>query len=104
MYTGHWYRVDISRDGGPVAKTREMLRHEEPPTDGEFTTNGPFFLTLRPGKDAETDFRMSDYYDMTEPGAYEITLTEEADPFHTHKIMVVQSNTIKITVVPAEAQ
>jgi hypothetical protein len=63
-------------------------------------TNGPFFLTLKPGDESESQFPISEAYDMSEPGVYEITLALEVDALHSGKPILVRSNTITITVVP----
>lgn len=100
MDISHWYQVEIHRNGAPVAKTKEMLRREQPFSGGMVQTNGPFFLTLKPGDEAESEFPISDAFDMSEPGVYEITLALEVDALHSGKPILVRSNTITITVVP----
>jgi hypothetical protein len=97
-----WYRVAILRNDQPVAKTKEMLQREAPPVDpSRFAP--PMFLTLKPGEETEMEFQIGNFYDMTEPGQYEITLTRISDPSHRGKNIEVKSNTITMTVLPPPA-
>ena len=96
-----WYRIEIRRNGGPVPKTEEMRRREARQKTADSMAS-PFFLTLKPGEEAQFDLPISSFYEMTEPGVYEITLAREADPEHSGRTVTVKSNTISITVLPAD--
>lgn len=96
-----WYQIEIHRNGRPVAKTEEMRRREARLKTANNMAS-PFFLTLKPGEEAIFDVPISSFYEMAEPGVYEITLAREADPEHTGRTVFVKSNTITITVLPAD--
>jgi hypothetical protein len=53
---------------------------------------------LRPGETWKDTLDVSDYYDMSGPGTYEITVTRESLPLDFSNSTLVRSNTISIVV------
>jgi hypothetical protein len=95
------YRMEILRDGVQVQKTESMLLSETPPK-GPHNEIGPFFSILKPGEVVQFEVPVSECYDMTVPGSYQITFTWESDPSQPDKNVQARSNTITIAVLPAD--
>jgi len=91
------YEMIVLREGVPVEETSAMrdLR-EYRKADSNPTIRNP--RLLRTGESWSTPLDVSDYYDMTMPGAYQITVTRESIPLHLAYSVPVQSNTIIINV------
>jgi len=97
-----WYRMEILRDGVQVSKTAEMIHRESPSKEEQFNT-APFLSTLEPGDLDQFEVPVSQCYDMTVPGNYQITFTwERVDINDPNKLIQTKSNTITLTVLPAD--
>jgi hypothetical protein len=97
-----WYRMEILRDGVQVPKTEDMIRRESPSKEEIYST-GPFLLTLEPRKEEQFEIPVDQCYDMSVPGRYQITFTwERSDINDPNKLIQTKSNTIIITVLPAD--
>jgi hypothetical protein len=97
-----WYKIDVIRNGIQVPKTKDMILRETPPK-GVHTDVSPFLLTMNPGDEDQFEVPVSECYDMTQPGDYQITfIWERTEPDNPNKIIQIKSNTITITVLPAE--
>jgi hypothetical protein len=53
---------------------------------------------LKPTESLTTTLDVSDYYDMTRPGTYQVTVTRQSQPLNPSYSTLVQSNTISIAV------
>jgi hypothetical protein len=97
-----WYKMDVIRNGIQVPKTEDMNLRETPPK-GVHADYTVFMSTLEPGDEAQFSVPVSECYDMTQPGDYQITfIWERTEPDNPNKIIQIKSNTITITVLPAE--
>jgi hypothetical protein len=88
-----WYKVEILRNGIPVPKTEELRRREAPHKNFD-NLPSPLFLQLKPGEEQALYFPIATFYEMREPGEYQITLMTRA---HDDTVPA-KSNTITITV------
>jgi len=52
----------------------------------------------------EDNLMISQYFDMSKPGTYEITVSKETFPGHPEKSITVRSNTLTIVVPEPEAE
>jgi hypothetical protein len=57
---------------------------------------------IKPGGSFQRLLELSQRYDMSRPGNYEITVTRETDPEHPEKSVTVKSNTITIVAKPED--
>jgi len=97
------YEMIVLRDGVPANETdamRDLRRYRK--RDGSPTIRNPRLLKM--GESWITPLDVSDYYDMTEPGVYQITVTRETQPGFPppYSGALVSSNTVTI-VVPQKA-
>jgi hypothetical protein len=69
-------------------------------SSGEVRIRGTKDMVLQPGESKIDYAQLSDWYDMTKPGTYKVQVSQHvsSDPASD----VVKSNTITITVLPAE--
>ena len=93
------YEMIVLRDGVPVPETDAMrnLRAYRR-VDNNPMIRHPRFLET--GQSWTTPLDVSDYYDMSEPGTYQVTVTRESFPFPRDRAYstTVRSNTITIVV------
>jgi hypothetical protein len=96
------YEMIVLRDGIPAKETdalRELRLYRK--RDGSPTIRNPRLLKM--GESWITPLDVSDYYDMSEPGIYQITVTRGTNPgFPPPYSVLVSSNTLTI-VVPRTA-
>lgn len=96
------YNMIVLRDGLPVKETDAMrdLRNYRKVDDNPNIRN-PRLLKF--GESWTTRLDVSDYYDMREPGTYQVTVTRESAPLNLDYSLLVRSNTIAI-VVPQDVR
>ena len=92
------YEMIVLRDGVPARETDAMLDLRLYRTrDGHPTIRNP--RLLRTGESWITPLDVSDYYEMTESGVYQVTVTRESDPGNLPAYnILVRSNTVTIVV------
>jgi hypothetical protein len=91
------YNMSVVRDGIRVAETPamwELRRYRK--ADNDNVLKNPRVLRL--GQSWTDPLDVSDYYDMTQSGTYEITVTRESLPLDPANSVLVKSNTISIVV------
>lgn len=96
------YKMIVLRDGVPVAETDAMraLRRYRKADDNDI--NPANQRVAAPGGSWTDALDVSDFYDMSTPGTYQVTVTRESDPWNLAYSVPVRSNTISI-VVPQES-
>ena len=97
--------MSVLHDGNPVPFTNEYIQDHSPQKYDPSVpvTISPYTGTLNPGKIQDFEVLLSEIYDLSAPGKYEITFSRGTDPGRPDNVDV-KSNTITITVLPAEAQ
>jgi hypothetical protein len=93
------YNMIVLCDGVPVAETnamRALRNYRKADTDN----NPPNQRVLRPGESWTDSLDVSDFYDMSKPGTYQVTVTRESNPWKPADSVLVRSNTITIVVPP----
>jgi len=102
--------IHVLLDGAPAEETEGMrvVREARHPTKHARHVNGvsaPQWSgsvqaphTLKPGKSTTFPLALADYFDMTKPGTYTITVSQETFPYDPAKSVTVWSNTITIVV------
>lgn len=91
------YEMVVLRDGLPAKETdamRELRRYRK--RDGYPTIRNP--RLLRTGESWITPLDVSDYYDMSKPGIYQIHVTRESQPGNPAFSTTVSSNTVTVVV------
>jgi hypothetical protein len=104
-HPGEWYTMSVMLDGhpGPITELyREILAPKKYDPD-VIPTAGGFAYTIKPGESLTFEVPLTAFFDLTAPGKYEITFSRGTDPGRPDNVNV-KSNTITITVLPAEAQ
>jgi len=99
-----WYAMSVLLDLNPAPFTTEGKRSIAPkPYDPNAPVTMDSFLgTLKPGQIQSFAVSLTAYFDLSSSGQYEITFSRGTDPGQPDNV-VVQSNTITITVLPAGA-
>ncbi|HTW45929.1 MAG TPA: hypothetical protein VMD58_10315 [Acidobacteriaceae bacterium] len=100
MNPAFWYKMDVILDGSPAPFTKLYTRLHEKRDPNAPVIFDSFLGTLKPGQSQNFSVTVSDYFDFSTPGHYEITFSRGTDPGQPDNA-VVQSNTITITVIPA---
>jgi len=93
-------------DGAPAEETDSMrdLREERHPTKPTLWAGSvPRPATIKPGKSITFPLEIRGYFDMTKPGTYTITVSQETFPSDPEKSVTVKSNTLTIVVPEPEA-
>jgi len=57
----------------------------------------------QPGQYVTDELEVNDFYDMSKPGTYEITVSKETNPDHPEKSVTVKSNTLTVVVPEPES-
>jgi len=94
---------EILRDGIPVDE-KEVLQRMLGKIPGEERTlvSSSFVSNLKPGESSHDTAELSFYYDMSKPGIYSITASQETHPAFPDKSVTVKSNTMSITILPVD--
>jgi hypothetical protein len=96
--TKNMYNMVVTRAGVPVAELPAMKELAQFRKDSLASSYIFHPSSLRPGQSMTTSLDVSDYYDMSQPGTYEITVTRLTQPRFPQASSLVRSNTITITV------
>jgi hypothetical protein len=100
--------MHVLLDGAPAEETDNMraLREQRHPTKvSKYPNQGGSYrspTTINAGKSFTVPLPIADYFDMTKPGTYTITVSKETFPDDPARSLTVWSNTIEI-VVPQPA-
>jgi hypothetical protein len=97
------YQMVVLRNGAPVAETdamRDLTAYRK--ADDNPTIMDP--RLLKTGESWITPLDVSDYYDMTSPGTYQITVTRESLPGNPDFSVPVSSNSVTIVVSQEEGR
>jgi hypothetical protein len=96
------FNISVLLDGIPLEEKEgiQKIRKEGIPRGyGGFVQ----LWCTKPGESALEELNVTDFYDMSKPGTYEITVSRETDPDHPDKSVTVKSNTLTIVVPQPEA-
>ncbi|MFZ0662173.1 MAG: hypothetical protein WAM66_05730 [Acidobacteriaceae bacterium] len=95
-----WYQMAVLFDGSPAPFTNfyKQLHQKRDPNAPIIADS--FLGTLQPGKSRNFGVALSAYLDFSNPGTYEITFSRGTNPGQPDNVDV-KSNTITITVLPA---
>ena len=102
---GVCYRIDVLRNGHPAPMTedyRDLLTPEKS-DPGVVWTGSFFFVPIKPFRSRTFEIPLTRYFELNAPGKYEIAFTAGSDPGQPDNVDI-RSNTITLTVDPAEAQ
>jgi hypothetical protein len=105
-----WFTVEVSYNGVPLAEkdVEARFRRQNEMIDLMTQRNapcatGPLEIVLKPGKSRKLWLGVSDIYDVTKPGSYEVYVSRETNPIGHINSEYVRSNTITIVVPKPEA-
>ncbi|MFZ0662170.1 MAG: hypothetical protein WAM66_05715 [Acidobacteriaceae bacterium] len=93
------YNMVVLRDGVPVPETDAMKALAQY-RKADRNPTIPHPLVLKPGQALTTSLDVSDYYDMSRPGAYQVTVTRQSQPLNLAYSTLVRSNTTAMIVSP----
>jgi len=102
--------MHVLRDGAPVEETDNMraVTEERHPTKvSKYPSQGGSYrppTTIKAGKGFTVPLPVGDFFDMTKPGTYTITVSKETFPHDPARSVTVWSNTITIIVPEPGAQ
>jgi hypothetical protein len=100
-----WFTVEVSYNGVPLVEkdiearlrrgneTIDLMNQRNAPC-----ATGPLEIVLKPGKSRKLWLGVSDIYDVTKPGSYEVYVSRETNPIGYVKSEYVRSNPITIVV------
>ncbi len=100
-----WFTVKVFYNGVPLVEkdvearlrrgneTIELMNQRKAPCATE-----PLDIVLKPGKFRELWLGVSDIYDVTKPGSYEVYVSRETNPIGHINSEYVRSNTITVVV------
>ncbi len=99
-----WFDASVLYNGVPMEETDAVkqlkaVRKLEKPCEGSHSG-----WRIGPGGEHHYQLNVSEFYDMSKPGTYEITVTRETYPKDPEISVTVRSNTITIIVPPAQSQ
>ena len=104
-HPGYWYGMTVLLDGRPAPITelyRKLITPKQYGPD-ELPIVDSFSATLKAGESERFEIHLPEFFDLSTPGTYEITFTRGTDTGQPDNVDV-KSNTITVTVLPAEAQ
>lgn len=91
------FKISVLLDGMPLEERegiQKIRKQGTPKGYGSFR----MLRCTKPGESATQELNITNFYDMSKPGKYEITVTRETDPDHPEKSVTVKSNTLTIVV------
>ncbi|MGA3371210.1 MAG: hypothetical protein ABSC48_05560 [Terracidiphilus sp.] len=108
---GEWNTMSVMFEGHPAPITelyREILNAKKYPKiyDPNVPLRPPissFAPTVEPGQFQTFEVPLTAYFDLSNPGRYEVTFSRGTNPGQPDNVEV-KSNTITITVLPPEAR
>jgi hypothetical protein len=92
------YNILIVYNGVPMEETdavRKLKKYRK--EDGGCTSGNPTWR-LKPGEYHDDPLEVTEFYNMSKPGTYEITVTKDTFPDHPEKSAAIKSNTLTIVV------
>jgi hypothetical protein len=97
------YNLVVTRDGQPVTETSEM-RQLQKSRAAVFCPRNDTLIEIEPGDTYAEDIPIGNFYDVSQPGVYEVYVTRQTYPWNPAKSVLVQSNPISFQVPrpPAE--
>jgi hypothetical protein len=100
-----WFTVGVSYNGVPLVEkdieARFRRRNETIDLMNQYKATcatGPLEIVLKPGKSRKLWLGVSDIYDVSKPGSYEVYVSRETNPIGRVNSEYVRSNTITIVV------
>lgn len=105
-----WFTVEVFYNGVPLKEkdiearfrrrneTIDLLNQHKAPCD-----TGPLAIVLKPGESRKLWLGVSDIYDVTKPGSYDVYVSRETNPIGRINNEYVRSNTITVVVPEPEA-
>ena len=98
-----WFNVSVVYNGTPMEETdavRRLKRWRRPNVACEGSHTG---WKIGPGQEYFYQLNVNEFYGMSEPGIYHVTVTRETDPRHPESSVTVTSNTVTIVVPKSDA-
>jgi hypothetical protein len=96
------YTISVVYRGAPLAEKDAAAWRRREAAEAAFCTHELGINEIKPGISFQRLLDLSERYDMSRPGKYEITVTRETDPEHLEKSVTVRSNAITIVVKPED--
>jgi hypothetical protein len=96
------YSISVVFRGAPLAEKDAVAWRRGEAAEAASCTHELGINEVKPGVSFQRLLELSERYDMSRPGNYEITVTRETDPEHPEKSVTVKSNTITIVAKPED--
>jgi len=93
MADTHLEEKDVKARFRRENETTDLMNQRKAPCATE-----PTDIVIKPGKSRKLWLGVSDIYDVTKPGSYDVYVSRETDPIGLIKSEYVRSNTITIEV------
>ena len=93
------YNVFVSRNGEPLQATDQMRALQQTRSYVDCPGNETLNEIL-PGEFDADDLPLSNFFDISKPGSYEVYVTRKTYPWNPAKSVTVESNSISFTVSP----
>ena len=98
------YLISVEFNGAPLAEKDPVARRRNDAVEVQNCYHELGINEIKPGVSFQRLLELSQTYDMSRPGNYEVTVTRETDPEHPEKSVTVRSNTITVVVKPEDLQ
>lgn len=97
------YNLVVTRDGEPIVENHQMkqLKRNRSAVD---CNGNETLIEIAPGESDSEEIPVSNFFDVSIPGSYVVSVTRETDPWNPAKSILVESNTISFIVQPPESQ
>lgn len=96
------YDLQVTRDGQPVPPTEEMLQLQKARAAVTCPRNDTL-IEIKPGDSYAEDIPIGNFYDVSQPGVYQVYVTRQTYPWDPQKSILVQSNPISFQVPVSSA-
>jgi hypothetical protein len=97
------FNLSVTYEGVPMQEKEAVQQHRK---RGEFNScsSEQLLKPLQPGEHRRSLMYISDFYEMSKPGQYEVTVAKETNPNDPQKSVTVTSNTITMVVTEKQAK
>jgi hypothetical protein len=97
---GDWFNVFVTYNRAPMAETDavRLLKQFRALASTRVCNGIRSDRTIQPGEEHLNQMNVTEFYNMSKPGTYEVTVTRETEPRDLQMSTTTKSNTVKIVV------
>jgi hypothetical protein len=97
------YNISILYNGAPIEESDAVRRLKKYRKEDGGCRSGLVSWTIKPGEYHDDQLSITEFYDMSKPGTYEIAVSRDSFPDNPDKNVTIKSNTLTIIVPEPEA-